>query len=110
MLALWPLSSTAATVAHAIALPLVFLAIAVHYFRGRGARAALPVALVFSGLSLVLDVAVFVVIERSFEMLASIGGTWVPALLVFFATWITGAVIAMDPKKNAKGLERAAHA
>lgn len=110
LLALWPVSATLATVLHAIVMPIVFVGIAVHYFRGRGAREPLPVAIVFAGVAAVLDVGVIAVLERSFDVLASLGGTWVPVAVVFLGTWIAGAMMAMDLKKNARDATRRAQA
>jgi len=91
-------SLTAATIVHAIAAPLVFVAVAKHYFGARGARGALPVALAFTAIVATLDLAVVaVLIRRSFAMFERIGGTWLPLALIFLVTWVTGAIMATLP-------------
>jgi menaquinone-dependent protoporphyrinogen oxidase len=83
---------------HAIAAPLLFAAVSVHYFGAYGARDPLPVALTFVAIAFALDagiVAGFVL--REFTMLQSFTGTWLPFLLIFLATWITGQIMSMMP-------------
>src|SRR6185369_5914334 len=77
-------SLTAATIVHAIAAPLVFVAVAKHYFGARGARGALPMALAFTAIVTTLDLAMIaVLIRRSFAMFERIDGTWLPLALIF---------------------------
>jgi len=91
-------SLTAATVVHAIAAPLIFVAVAKHYFGARGVRGALPVALAFTAIVAALDLAVVAaVIQRSFAMFESIAGTWLPLALIFLVTWAAGAIMATLP-------------
>jgi len=91
-------SLTAATVFHAIAAPLIFAAVAKHYFGARGARGALPVALAFTAIVAALDLAVVAaLIQRSFAMFSSTAGTWLPLALIFLVTWATGAIMATLP-------------
>jgi len=91
-------SLTAATVVHAIAAPLIFAAVAKHYFGARGARGALPVALAFTAIVAALDLAVVAaLIQRSFAMFSSTAGTWLPLALIFLVTWATGAIMATLP-------------
>jgi menaquinone-dependent protoporphyrinogen oxidase len=83
---------------HAIAAPLIFMAIAMRYFGARGAREPLPVALAFTAIVVGLDAVVVAgLVMRSFEMFTSVAGTWLPFVLIFLATWITGFVMAMIP-------------
>ncbi len=88
---------------HAIAAPLIFLAISIRYFGARGAREPIPVALAFTAIVAVLDAVVVAgLIMRSFDMFTSIAGTWLPFVLIFLATWITGAITAMIPEPGAR--------
>jgi menaquinone-dependent protoporphyrinogen oxidase len=90
--------ATAATVVHAIATPLIFAAVAKHYFGARGARGAVPVALTFTAIVATLDLAVVAaLIQHSFAMFERIGGTWLPLALIFLVTWATGAIMATLP-------------
>lgn len=87
-----------AVVVHAIAAPLIFAAVARSYFGARGARGPLPVAVGFTAIVAGLDAAIVAgLIQRSFAMFASIGGTWLPLALIFAATWATGAIVATLP-------------
>ena len=88
---------------HAVAAPLIFVAIASRYFGARGAREPLPTALAFTAIVAVLDAAVVAgLILRSFAMFASFAGTWLPFLLIFLATWATGAIMSMIPTPAAR--------
>jgi hypothetical protein len=91
-------SVSAAVVIHAVLAPLVFTAIAWHYFRARGARDAWPTAITWTSIVMLLElVVVAVAIQRSLEMFTSCTGTWLPFGLVFLATWATGSVMATMP-------------
>jgi menaquinone-dependent protoporphyrinogen oxidase len=83
---------------HAIAAPLLFIAVARSYFGVRGARAPLPVAVAFTAIVGALDAAIVAgLIQRSFVMFASVWGTWLPLALILAATWATGAITATMP-------------
>ena len=89
---------TVALALHAIAAPLVFAAIAVHYFGARGAREPLPTAAAFVAIVLALDVAVVAgLILGSFAMFGSVVGAWLPLGLVFAVTWLVGLVMSTMP-------------
>lgn len=76
---------------HALALPLIFFAVARHYFRLRGARDPAVAALSFVAIVALLDAVVVAgLLLRSFAMFASVTGTWLPLLLVFATTWAVG--------------------
>ena len=80
---------------HGFLAPLVFAAVSWHYFRRPGARDARETAIVFTGLVTLLDLVVVAgLIQRSPAMFRSIGGTWIPLLLVFLATWATGEIVS----------------
>ncbi len=81
---------------HAVVAPLVFTALAVHYFRAPGAREPLPTALAWTAIVALLDAGVVAgLLLRSFAMFASVAGTWLPFLLIFLATWVTGLILSM---------------
>jgi menaquinone-dependent protoporphyrinogen oxidase len=92
------MSITWAVVLHAVAAPVIFAAIATHYFRPRGAREPLPVALSWAIIVAVLDwVVIAGVVQRDFSMFQSVVGTWLPFLLILLVTWATGVMISMMP-------------
>jgi hypothetical protein len=83
-----------ALITHAIAVPVIFTCLSLVYFRRSSACSPLCTAGVFLGVVVTMDVLVVaVLIERSFEMFASILGTWLPLLLIFVATWCTGMAV-----------------
>jgi hypothetical protein len=91
-------SRTLALVVHAVAAPLIFVAVARHYFRERGARDPFPTALAFVFIVALLDLVVVAgLVQHSFALFASIAGTWLPFLLVFVATLVTGELSSTLP-------------
>jgi membrane associated rhomboid family serine protease len=79
---------------HAIAAPVIFTCLSLVYFRRPIAWSPLRTAAVFLGVVVVMDVfVVALLVERSFEMFASILGTWLPFLLIFLSTWCTGIAV-----------------
>ena len=104
MAALLQMTGTGLAIAiHAVAAPLIFGAIAVHYFGARGARDPLPTALAFTAIVALLDAGVVAaLVLRSFAMFASFAGTWLPFLLIFLATWLTGLAMSMMPAPKAR--------
>lgn len=99
MAALLATTTPAAAIAvHALAAPVIFAAIAGAYFRARGAREPLPVAIGFAAIVGALDAVIVAAwIRQSFAMFASVAATWLPLALIFAATWITGELVATAP-------------
>ncbi len=97
--ALLQLTSLSVAVAvHAAAAPVIFTLLARHYFAERGAREPLPTALAFVAVVALLDVGVVAgTIQRSLAMFGSFAGTWLPLVLIFLATWATGALMSTLP-------------
>ncbi len=92
------LSPGTAIVLHAIAAPLFFLGIAVHYFGARGARDPLPTAILWTLMVLALDVVIVAsAVSGSFAMLASVAGLWLPLALIFLVTAATGGLMSTLP-------------
>ncbi len=86
---------TKALVIHAIAAPVIFAAITFVYFRRFAYFSPLRTASVFVATVMLLDVCVVApVIERSFAMFRSPLGTWIPFLLIFLASWVSGKISA----------------
>jgi menaquinone-dependent protoporphyrinogen oxidase len=89
-LALWSVASAhAAIVTRVIFAPLVFAAVANHYFARPGAREPVPAALAIAGIAGALD----------FAVLGAHGvvGLWLPLALVFFVTCGIGVARSMLP-------------
>ena len=79
---------------HAIAAPIFFAAISFVYFRKFNYTSNVQTGLIF--LAFVMGMDFFVVallINRSLEMFTSLLGTWVPFVLIFSSTYLTGLLI-----------------
>ena len=75
---------------HAIGAPIIFIVLSLIYCRWFAYTTPLQTALVFIGFVIFMDLfLVALLIEKSFEMFASILGTWLPFVLIFLATYIT---------------------
>jgi hypothetical protein len=84
-------SLNSALIIHAIAAPIFFVSVSLVYFRRFNYTTPLQTA--FSFIAFVITMDFFVVallINRSFEMFASLLGTWIPFALIFIATYLTG--------------------
>jgi uncharacterized membrane protein YwzB len=78
-------------ISHAIGAPIVFWAISSVYFKAFNYTTPLRTAIVFVSVVVFMDVfLVALLIERSFEMFASLLGTWIPWALIFTSTYLTG--------------------
>jgi menaquinone-dependent protoporphyrinogen oxidase len=97
----------AALALHALAAPLIFVAVSRHYFGQPGARDPLPAALTMVATVALLDLAVVAgVLQHSLAMFASFVGSWLPMLLIFVATWATGEVMSTQPWPEAPARAR----
>ena len=95
----WLASLHTAFAVHGFALPVVLSLVALVYFRREEAMPPLRAALLFAVLALVLEVVLSrFLASRSYEPLTSAVGTWIPVLLVFFATWLIG-IGAHEPSR-----------
>ena len=84
-------SLSTALVVHLIAAPVFFTGIAWVYFQRFNLTTPLQTATVFTAIVIFLDVfVVALLIEGSFAMFGSVLGTWLPFLLIFLATYLTG--------------------
>jgi menaquinone-dependent protoporphyrinogen oxidase len=89
---------TAALIAHAVAAPVIFLALARHYFRARGARDPLPTAIAWTAIVVLLDAVIMAgAVLRSLKIFGSVAGTWLPFAMIFVAIWATGALMSTMP-------------
>jgi menaquinone-dependent protoporphyrinogen oxidase len=90
--------ATIASVVHDVAAPAIFVALGERYFRARGARDPLPTAAAWTAIVAGLDgVVIAGGVQRSLAMFGSLTGTWLPLVLIFLATWATGALMATLP-------------
>lgn len=78
-------------VIHAIGAPVFFAAVSVVYFRRFNYTTPLRTATIFVVFVGLMDFFVVAsLILRSYEMFASLLGTWIPFALIFTSTYLTG--------------------
>lgn len=83
-----------ALIIHAVAAPIIFTGISLVYFRKFNFTPPLQTALIFVALVIVMDLfVVALLINHSFEMFTSLLGTWIPFMLIFLSTWLTGLLV-----------------
>lgn len=84
-------SLTKALIIHAVAVPIIFAFISSVYFKRFRYTSPLQTAIIFVSVVIVLDILIVaLLIEKSFEMFRSVLGTWLPFLLIFMSTYLTG--------------------
>jgi hypothetical protein len=89
----WPMDTT--LIIHAIGAPIIAGGLSLIYFNFFNYTSPLQTAAIFVGIAILLDVVVVaLLIEKSFEMFASLIGTWIPWALMFISTYLVGSQIA----------------
>jgi hypothetical protein len=92
-LALWKTPApNAALSAHAVVVPVAFMLVSFVYFRRASALRALPAALLFGVLVLVMDTITSAAFGRAADPRTLVLGAWLPAYAAVLATWIAGLV------------------
>ena len=87
-------TARSALIIHAIGAPTFFGILSVIYARKFGYTRPLTTALVFIAFVVVVDFfLVALTINKSLHMFRSFLGTWLPFILIFGATWITGTLV-----------------
>ncbi len=82
-------------VIHAIAAPVAFLIVSYVYFRFFHYTAPLTTAAIFLAIAMGLDfLLVALVVRQSLDMFASLLWTWLPFLLTFVTTYLTGLLVS----------------
>jgi len=80
-----------ALIIHAIGAPIFFVIVSMIYFEKFNYTTPLLTALIFVGFVMVVDfLVVALLINRSLDMFASLLGTWIPFVLIFTSTYLTG--------------------
>jgi hypothetical protein len=83
-----------ALVIHALAAPVIFGALSLIYFTKFDYTTPLQTALMFLGFVIFMDFFLIAfLILKSFDMFKSILGTWIPFLLIFLSTYLTGRCV-----------------
>jgi hypothetical protein len=89
----WPMDTT--LIIHAIGAPIIAGGLSLIYFNFFNYTSPLQTAAIFVGIAILMDlVVVALLIEKSFEMFASLIGTWIPWALMFISTYLVGSQIA----------------
>ena len=79
---------------HAIGAPIFFALVSMVFFSRFRYTPPLQTALIFVGFVMVVDFfVVALLINRSLEMFTSPLGTWIPFVLIFVSTHVTGLVM-----------------
>ena len=88
-----------ALIIHAIAAPIFFAIVSLVYFRKFNFTTPLQTAAIFIAFVIAMDFfVVAMLINRSFEMFASLLGTWIPFALIFASTYLTGRSKTQSPR------------
>ena len=76
---------------HAIGAPIIFVIVSLLYFKKFNYTTPIQTALIFTAMVMLVDFfVVALLILRSLAMFASPLGTWIPFMLIFISTWLTG--------------------
>ena len=87
-----PLNTT--LIIHVIAAPILFVIISAFYFKKFNYTTPAITAMIFMLFIMFMDFfVVALLILRSFDMFKSLIGTWIPFILIFLSTFITGKLI-----------------
>ena len=84
---------------HAIGAPIFFAVVSLVYFSKFNYTSLLQTALIFVGFVIAVDFfVVALLINRSLEMFTSLLGTWIPFVLIFTSTYLTGLYTVKKPQ------------
>jgi hypothetical protein len=94
-------SMQATLIAHAIGAPVIFALVSWIYFTKFRYTTPLETAVLFLSLVIFLDLfLVSPLINRSLEMFESFLGTWLPFVLIFLSTYLTGLFIKSRSRRT----------
>lgn len=86
-------------IVHAIGAPIFFMFISLVYFNKFNYTSPLQTALIFIGFVITVDFfIVALLLNRSLDMFASLLGTWIPFVLIFASTYMTGNYVLNKAK------------
>lgn len=90
---------TKALIIHAIGAPIFFSIISYYYFRKFSYTTPIQTAVIFVCFVMVVDfIVVALIINRSLDMFSSVLGTWLPFILIFGSTYLTGLLYRNNHK------------
>lgn len=83
-----------ALIIHAIGAPIVFALVSFVYFTMLNYTAPLLTAIIFVAIVVLMDFfIVSLLINKNFDMFRSPIGTWIPFVLIFISTYLTGTLV-----------------
>jgi multisubunit Na+/H+ antiporter MnhC subunit len=85
----------AALIVHAVAAPIFFAAISWFYYSRFHYTRPLPTAVIFTAFVIAMDffVVSLLLLHNTEEMFTSLLGTWIPFMLIFLSTYLTGLFV-----------------
>jgi hypothetical protein len=90
-----------ALIIHAVGAPIFFAVVSLIYFSKFNYTSPLQTALIFVGFVIVVDFfIVALLINRSLELFASLLGTWIPFVLTFTSTYVTGWYVMRNARSD----------
>ena len=82
-----------ALIIHAVGAPFVFALVSVIYFKKLNYTTPLITAISFVAIVILMDFfIVSILINQNFDMFLSPIGTWIPFILIFTSTYLTGTI------------------
>jgi len=92
-----------ALIVHAIGAPIYFSVVSYVYFSRFVYTRPLPTAVIFVAFVMLVDfLVVALLIAKSVSMFESLLGTWIPFMLIFVSTFITGTIVSPLRKTGPK--------
>ena len=86
-------------IAHAMSAPIYFSGLSRMYFAWYIYTSPLQTAMLFVGFVMAVDFfVVALLINRNLDMFASVLGTWLPFVLIFSSTYLTGLYVAKSTR------------
>lgn len=86
---------------HAMAVPIIFIYVSMHYFENYFYTTALQTAAIFTLTVMGMDFIVFgLLIDHTFSMFGSVLMTWIPFFMTFTATHMTGLYTLIMPRRR----------
>jgi hypothetical protein len=90
---------------HAIGAPIFFAVVSLVFFSKFNYTTPLKTALIFVGFVMAMDFfVVALLINKSLEMFASLLGTWIPFVLIFTSTYLTGLYMVKSSRHKTVAL------
>ena len=86
-------------IVHAIGAPVIFSLITLKYFKKFHFTTPLKTAVIFILIVVFMDFfLVALIINKSLEMFQSLLGTWIPFVLIFLSSFLTGLIFKFNEK------------